>query len=103
VHNDGIDILAAAGTPVSVIAPGTVAYVGEGLRGFGTLVLVKHDGGYISAYAHLASASVAEGDVLSRAARIGAVGQTGSASQPMLHFEVRKGRTPIDPRSIIGS
>ena len=103
VHNDGIDILAEAGTPVSVIAPGTVAYVGEGLRGFGTLVLVKHDGGYISAYAHLASASVAEGDVLSRAARIGAVGQTGSASQPMLHFEVRKGRTPIDPRSIIGS
>ena len=103
VHNDGIDIAAAEGTAVATAAPGTVAYVGTGLKSFGTLVLVKHDGGYITAYAHLGSVAVTEGQVLNAGQMIGQVGMTGRARQPSLHFEIRQGRTPVNPREVIES
>ena len=101
VHNDGVNIAANMGTPVIVSATGTVAFVGDNIKNFGKLVLVKHDGGIITAYAHLNSISVNEGDVLKAGDTIGNVGSTGRVGSPQLHFEIRKSRQPIDPRSLI--
>ena len=101
VHNDGVNIRASEGTIVTTSAPGTVAFVGTGLKSFGNLVLVKHEGGYITAYAHLSDIQVGEGDVLGVGATIGQVGMTGRVDSPQLHFEIRKSRTPINPRDII--
>ena len=101
VHNDGVNIAAAAGSPVTVSAPGTVAYIGRELKTFGTLVLVKHEGGLITAYAHLNGLSVTEGQVLGAGSLIGQVGMTGRVTSPQLHFEIRKSRTPVNPRDLI--
>ena len=101
VHNDGVNIQANEGTIVVTSAPGTVAFVGTGLKSFGNLVLVKHEGGYITAYAHLSDILVKEGDVLTVGTNIGQVGMTGRVDSPQLHFEVRQSRTPINPRDII--
>ena len=101
VHNDGVNISAPQGSLVTTSAAGTVAFVGTGLRRFGTLVLVKHEGGYITAYAHLDSLSVKEGDVLGEGTVIGQVGTTGRVDTPQLHFEIRKSRTPVNPRELI--
>ena len=101
VHHDGVKISAPFGTLVTTSAPGTVAFVGTELKRFGTLVLVKHEGGYITAYAHLDVLSVKEGDVLSVGTVIGQVGTTGYVDTPQLHFEIRKSRTPINPRELI--
>ena len=103
IHNDGVDIAAALGTDVKTTAPGTVAYIGTRLKSFGTLILVKHDGGVISAYAHLSDVVVQEGDILSSGQVIGKVGQTGRVEAPTLHFEIRQNRTPIDPSTVIKS
>ena len=103
LHNDGVNIRAEAGTKVQTSAPGTIAYIGENLKSFGTLILVKHDGGYITAYAHLADINVKEGDVVGAGEVIGTVGATGRVSTPQLHFEVRKSRKPINPYEIISS
>jgi len=101
VHNDGVNISAPVGSLVTTSAPGTVAFVGTGLRRFGTLVLVKHEGGYITAYAHLDSLSVKEGDIVGEGTVIGQVGTTGRVDTPQLHFEIRKSRTPVNPRELI--
>ena len=101
VHHDGVKISAPFGALVTTSAPGTVAFVGTELKRFGTLVLVKHEGGYITAYAHLDVLSVKEGDVLSNGTVIGKVGTTGYVDTPQLHFEIRKSRTPINPRELI--
>ncbi len=101
VHNDGVNISAPAGSPVTVAAPGTVAYIGHNLKTFGTLVLVKHEGGLITAYAHLEGLSVKEGQVLQPGGLIGQVGMTGRVTSPQLHFEIRKSRTPVNPRDMI--
>ena len=101
VHNDGVNIAASIGTPVTVSATGTVAFVGDKIKNFGKLVLVKHEGGIITAYAHLDSISVQEGDVLAAGDQIGNVGSTGRVDRPQLHFEIRKSRQPIDPRTLI--
>jgi murein DD-endopeptidase MepM/ murein hydrolase activator NlpD len=101
VHNDGVNIRASEGTIVTTSAPGTVAFIGTGLKSFGNLVLVKHEGGYITAYAHLNDIQVREGDVLGVGATIGQVGMSGRVDSPQLHFEIRKSRTPINPREII--
>lgn len=101
VHNDGVNISAPLGSVVTTSAAGTVAFVGTGLRRFGTLVLVKHEGGYITAYAHLDSLAVKEGDVLGEGTVIGQVGTTGRVETPQLHFEIRKNRTPVNPRELI--
>ena len=101
VHNDGVNIAAEMGAPVTVSATGTVAFVGDNIKNFGKLVLVKHDGGIITAYAHLAGISVREGDILDAGDSIGKVGTTGRVDRPQLHFEIRKSRQPIDPNSLI--
>ena len=97
LHNDGINIAAAEGTPVKAAAAGTVAYAGNDLKGFGNLVLIRHSDGWITAYAHLASMSVQKGDEVNAAQAIGTVGQTGSVDSPQLHFELRHGKEAIDP------
>ncbi|MDB5562483.1 MAG: peptidoglycan DD-metalloendopeptidase family protein [Hyphomicrobiales bacterium] len=93
----GINIAAPDGSPVRAAENGTVIYVGSGVEGYGNLVLIRHANGYVSAYAHLKSMSVAKGDVVNRGDSIGAAGMTGSVSSPQLHFELRKGATPVDP------
>ncbi|MDB2389915.1 peptidoglycan DD-metalloendopeptidase family protein [Alphaproteobacteria bacterium] len=101
VRNDGVNIAAAQGDIVSSTSKGRVAFVGTDVKSFGTLVLVKHDGGMISAYAHLDSVTVKEGDIVDAGQAIGTVGQTGRVDSPQLHFEIRKARQPIDPRLVI--
>jgi murein DD-endopeptidase MepM/ murein hydrolase activator NlpD len=78
---------------------GIVAYAGSGIRGYGEMILLRHDQGYITTYAHNASVLVEVGDVVRRGQVIARVGDSGDATQSMLHFELRKGRQPIDPET----
>ena len=101
VHNDGVNIAASEGAAVRASARGTVAFVGREIKSFGTLVLVKHDGGFITAYAHLGDVMVREGDVIEAGQQIATVGLSGKVDTPQLHFEIRKAREPVDPRTLI--
>ena len=101
VHNDGVNIAASEGAPVGAAAKGRVAFVGTNIKSFGKLVLVKHDGGIITAYAHLGDISVTEGDIVTAGQSIGTIGRSGRVDSPQLHFEIRKSRQPVDPRSLI--
>jgi murein DD-endopeptidase MepM/ murein hydrolase activator NlpD len=101
--NDGINIAAPAGTPVRAAAAGTVIYAGNELPAFGNLVLVRHDGGWVTAYGHLDTIGVQRGASVAQGQTIGTVGQTGSAKRPQLHFEVRQGSKPVDPAPFLGS
>jgi len=101
VQNDGINIAAAKGSPVVAANNGVVAHAGNQLRGFGNVVLVKHDNGTMTVYAHLDKVSVKKGDVIGAGQKLGTVGQTGTVKDPQLHFEIRKGRKPIDPNQFL--
>lgn len=101
LHNDGMNIYAAKGTPVKAAENGVVVYSGNALKGSGNLVLVRHDGGYVTAYAHLDQANVAKGAILKRGQTLGTVGSTGNVSRPQLHFEIRKGTKAINPANYI--
>lgn len=96
-YNDGINIRAAAGTPVRAAAEGSVAYAGNDIPGFGGLILVKHGGGWITAYAHADALLVQRGQAVKRGDVIARAGQTGSVDEPQVHFEIREGRKPVDP------
>lgn len=95
--NDGINITVPAGTSVKASENGVVAYAGNELRGYGNLVLVRHAGGWVTAYAHNSKMLVQRGDQVRRGQIIAKAGQTGSVTSPQLHFEVRKGSKAIDP------
>ncbi len=101
-HNDGINISAPRGTPVRAAENGVVAYAGNELRGFGNLVLVKHQGGWVTAYAHTEQIEVRRGDTVKRGQTIGRVGSTGSVAEPQLHFELRKGTRAVNPTKLLG-
>lgn len=101
-HNDGINIAAPRGTPVLAAESGVVAYAGNELRGFGNLLLIKHEGGWMTAYAHNDTLLVKRGDVVKRGQKIAKVGDSGGVSQPQLHFEIRQGTRAIDPNSVLG-
>ncbi len=101
LHNDGVNISAPKGTPILAAENGVVAYVGDGLRGFGNLLLLKHADGWVSAYAHADSLTVSRGQVVRRGQPIGRVGRSGSVSRPQLHFELRKGIRPLDPVALL--
>ena len=101
VRNDGVNIAADAGVVVRASRGGEVAFVGAGLKAFGNLVLVKHEGGWITAYAHLGNVSVEEGQRLDQGSVIGSVGMTGRVDQPQLHFEIRKSRKPVNPEDYL--
>ncbi len=99
----GINIEASEGSPVKAAENGTVIYVGSGVEGYGNLILIRHPNGYVSAYAHLGSMNVTKGANVARGDTIGAAGMTGSVSKPQLHFELRKGATPVDPVPLLAS
>lgn len=93
----GINIEAPEGATVRAAENGQVIYVGSGVEGYGNLILIRHANGYVSAYAHLKAIGVNKGDNVTRGDSIGQAGMTGSVSRPQLHFELRKGATPVDP------
>jgi murein DD-endopeptidase MepM/ murein hydrolase activator NlpD len=95
--NDGINIALPEGTPVKAAEGGTVAYAGNELKGYGNLVLIRHPDGWVSAYAHNGDLKVKRGEQVARGQTIATSGQTGNVSSPQLHFELRKGSTPVDP------
>lgn len=97
LHNDGINIAAKQGTPVRAAASGTVAYAGNELKGYGNLVLVRHAGGWMTAYAHNAELLVKRGDAVRQGQTIARAGATGSVREPQLHFEIRRGSQAVDP------
>jgi murein DD-endopeptidase MepM/ murein hydrolase activator NlpD len=95
--NDGINIALPEGTPIKAAEDGVVAYAGNELKGYGNLVLVRHADGYVTAYAHAKELLVKRGDPIKRGQVIARSGQTGNVDAPQLHFEIRKGPSPIDP------
>ncbi|MFW6076676.1 MAG: peptidoglycan DD-metalloendopeptidase family protein [Hyphomicrobiales bacterium] len=97
MRNEGINIAVPEGTSVRAAGPGIVAYAGNELKGYGNLVLIRHDGGWVTAYAHNKELLVNRGDSVERGDVIANAGQTGSVSSPQVHFEVRKGATAVDP------
>ncbi len=101
VSNDGIDIGAPKGEPVGAAAPGTVVYAGNEMKGFGNLVLIRHQDDWVTAYAHLDRVMVKKDSVVAQGDMIGTVGKTGNAQTPRLHFEVRHGEKPVDPAGVI--
>lgn len=96
--NDGINIKASLGTNVKAADVGTVAYAGNELKGFGNLILLKHNDGWITAYAHNDRMFVKKGQKVARGEKIATVGSTGSVTTPQLHFEVRSGKKAVNPR-----
>ena len=97
LQNDGINIAAPRGAPVRAAENGVVAYSGNELRGFGNLLLLKHSGGWVTAYAHNDTLLVKRGDKIKKGQPIAKVGSSGSVKYPQLHFELRKGKKAIDP------
>jgi murein DD-endopeptidase MepM/ murein hydrolase activator NlpD len=96
-QNDGINIAVPENTPVKAAEDGVVAYAGSELKGYGNLVLVRHPNGYVTAYAHAKELLVKRGDQVKRGQVIARSGQTGNVNTPQLHFEIRKGSSPLDP------
>jgi murein DD-endopeptidase MepM/ murein hydrolase activator NlpD len=96
-QNDGINVAVPEGTPIKAAEDGVVAYAGNELKSYGNLVLVRHSNGYVTAYAHASEIMVKRDDHVKRGQVIGKAGQTGSVAAPQLHFEIRKGSTPVDP------
>jgi murein DD-endopeptidase MepM/ murein hydrolase activator NlpD len=95
--NDGINLAVPEGTPVKAAEDGVVAYSGNELKGYGNLVLVRHANGYVTAYAHASELMVKRGDTIKRGQIIAKSGQSGEVGSPQLHFEIRKGSSPVDP------
>jgi murein DD-endopeptidase MepM/ murein hydrolase activator NlpD len=100
-QNDGIDLAVPQGTPVKAADDGVVAYAGNELKGYGNLVLIRHDNGYVTAYAHASEILVKRGETVKRGQVIAKSGETGSVKTPELHFEIRKGATPVDPAQFL--
>lgn len=95
--NDGINVAVPEGTPIKAAEDGVVAYSGNELKGYGNLVLVRHSNGYVTAYAHASELLVKRGDPIKRGQVIAKSGQSGEVASPQLHFEIRKGSSPVDP------
>ncbi len=100
-QNDGINVAVPEGTPVKAADDGVVTYAGNELKGYGNLVLIKHNNGYVTAYAHTSELLVKRGDTIKRGQIIAKSGQTGEVQSPQLHFEIRKGSTPVDPTQFL--
>ncbi|CUI57129.1 MULTISPECIES: peptidoglycan DD-metalloendopeptidase family protein [Achromobacter] len=95
-NSKGIDIAGALGDPVTAAADGKVMYSGNGVRGLGNLIIVNHQNGFITAYAHNRTLLVKTGQDVKRGAKIAEIGQSDTTS-PRLHFEIRRQGTPVDP------
>jgi murein DD-endopeptidase MepM/ murein hydrolase activator NlpD len=97
LQNDGINLAVPEGTPIKAAEDGVVAYAGNELKGYGNLVLVRHSNGFVTAYANTSDILVKRGEAVKRGQVIAHSGQTGNVTSPQLHFEIRKGATPVDP------
>lgn len=102
-RNDGVNIAAPVGTPVRAAADGEVVYRGAELEGYGNLLLIKHQDGFVTAYAHNDAMLVKKGDRVRQGQVIAKVGKSGAASEPQLHFEIRQNLKAIDPVALLGS
>ncbi len=96
-QNDGINVAVPEGTPVKAADDGVVAYAGNELKSYGNLVLIRHSNGYVTAYAHASEIMVKRDEPIKRGQVIAKSGQTGNVTAPQLHFEIRKGSSPVDP------
>lgn len=101
--NDGINISTISGAPIHASAGGTVTYAGNELKNYGNLVLIKHSGGYTTAYAHAEKLLVSRGDYVAKGQTIAYAGQTGDVTTPQLHFEIRAATTPVNPRTYLST
>ncbi|MCZ8183453.1 MAG: peptidoglycan DD-metalloendopeptidase family protein [Beijerinckiaceae bacterium] len=99
--NDGINIALPEGTPVRAAEGGTVVHADDALKGYGKLVLIRHPSGYVSVYAHNSDLKVKRGESVRRGQVIASSGQSGNVTAPQLHFEIRKGATPVDPNKYL--
>ncbi len=95
--NDGVNIKAVRGSPVRAAADGEVIYVGDAIAGFGLLLLLRHENGFVTAYGHLEDALADRGDRVQRGQPIGRAGSSGEAREPQLLFQLRQGRRALDP------
>ena len=103
MHNDGINVAAPVGSEVRAAQNGVVAYAGNELRGYGNLVLIRHEDGWMTAYAHNDSLLVGKGDVVQRGQVISHSGKSGRVSRPQAHFEIRRNGEPQDPLRLFTS
>lgn len=101
IVNDGINIKAPLNSPVKAAETGLVVYTGQSIKSFGNLVLIKHEGGWVTAYAHLSKVTAKENTKIKRGQILGLIGKTGFVDAPQLHFEIRKGRQTYDPLAYI--
>lgn len=99
--NDGINIAVPEGTQVKAAEGGVVAYAGSELKGYGNLVLIRHPNGFVTAYANNGEIDVKRGETVKRGQMIAKSGQSGNVNSPQLHFELRKGSTPVDPTTFL--
>ncbi len=96
-HNDGVNIAVPEGADVVAADDGVVAYAGSELKGYGNLILIRHENGWVTAYAHNAELLVKRGDTVKRGGVIAKAGRTGQVDTPQVHFELRQGAKPVDP------
>jgi murein DD-endopeptidase MepM/ murein hydrolase activator NlpD len=99
-RNDGVDFASPADSPVVAAAPGEVALVSQSLGGLGTIVLVRHQGGYLTVYGRIDRVTVKKGDIVTQGQQLGVV---AANSPPRMHFEVRKGAESLDPSKFFRS
>lgn len=96
-HNDGINIAANLGDPIKAVSDGMVVYAGNELKGYGNMIIVRHDNGWMSAYAHADSIRVDVDDRVKQGDVIATVGKTGNVETAQLHFGLRDGKQAVDP------
>jgi murein DD-endopeptidase MepM/ murein hydrolase activator NlpD len=101
--SDGINLAVPQGTDIHAAEAGRVHYVGDGLKGYGNLILIRHPNGWVSTYAHTDQMLVKAGDQVRRGQVIAKAGTSGPVSQPQLRFELRKGTQPVDPLPHLGN
>lgn len=101
LFNDGINIGATRGAVVGAAENGVVAYAGNEVKGMGNLIIIQHDGGWMTVYAHMDSMVVRRGARVSVGQKIGTVGKTGKVDSPQLHFEIRKGTKAYNPTNYL--
>ncbi|AFL52134.1 murein DD-endopeptidase MepM/ murein hydrolase activator NlpD [Sinorhizobium fredii] len=100
-RNDGINISVPEGTPIKAAENGVVIYSGSSLKELGNAVLVRHDDGTVTVYGNASQLKVQRGEKVQRGQTLAASGMTGKASQPQVHFEVRKNATPVNPATFL--
>lgn len=100
-HNDGINIALGMNSKIVASSDGTVSYVGNEVKGYGNLVLIRHRSNWVTAYAHMGDIWVVKGQAVERGQHIANAGQTGDADEPQLHFELRRGQKSYDPEQYL--